>query len=38
VAVAFLMQFLRLNTLHAFVAYRVVLGLIVLGLVAGGVL
>jgi undecaprenyl-diphosphatase len=37
-AVAFLMQYLRVNTLLAFVAYRVVLGVVVLGLVAGGVL
>jgi undecaprenyl-diphosphatase len=37
-AVAFLMRFLRVNTLHAFVAYRVVLGVIVLSLVAAGAL
>jgi undecaprenyl-diphosphatase len=37
-AVAFLMRFLRIRSLLAFVAYRVVLGLLVLGLVAAGVL
>jgi len=37
-AVAFLMRFLRLRSLLAFVAYRVVLGVLVLGLVAAGVL
>lgn len=37
-AVAFLMRFLRLNTLLVFVAYRVVLGVVVLGLVAAGTL
>ena len=37
-AVAFLLRFLRTNTLYPFVYYRVVLGLLVLGLVAAGVL
>ena len=37
-AVAFLMRFLRVRSLLAFVAYRVVLGLLVLGLVAAGAL
>ncbi len=37
-AVAFLMRFLRVRSLLVFVAYRVVLGVTVLGLVAGGVL
>ena len=37
-AVAFLMRFLRVRSLLVFVAYRVVLGLTVLGLVAGGIL
>jgi undecaprenyl-diphosphatase len=35
-AVAFLMRYLRTNSLMIFVAYRVVLGLIVLALVAAG--
>ena len=38
VAVSFLMRFLKVRSLLSFVAYRVVLGLTVLGLVAGGVL
>jgi undecaprenyl-diphosphatase len=38
VAIAFLLRYLRTNTLIPFVIYRVALGLIVLGLVAGGVL
>jgi undecaprenyl-diphosphatase len=37
-AVAFLIKFLRGNPLYAFVAYRVALGIVVLGLVAAGVL
>ena len=37
-AIAFLVRYLRTNTLHLFVAYRVVLGVTVLGLVAAGVL
>jgi len=37
-AVAFLMRFLRVRSLLAFVAYRVALGLTVLSLVAAGVL
>ncbi len=37
-AVAFLMRFLRVRSLLAFVAYRVVLGVTVLGLVAAGAL
>ncbi len=37
-SVAFLMRFLKVRSLLSFVAYRVVLGLTVLGLVAGGVL
>jgi undecaprenyl-diphosphatase len=37
-AVAFLLRFLRTNSLFAFVFYRLALGLTVLGLVAGGVL
>jgi undecaprenyl-diphosphatase len=37
-AVAFLLRFLRVNTLYPFVVYRVGLGLIVLGLAAAGVL
>jgi undecaprenyl-diphosphatase len=37
-AVAFLLRFLRTNTLYPFVYYRVVLGVIVLALVAAGVL
>jgi undecaprenyl-diphosphatase len=35
-AIAFLLRFLRGNPLHVFVAYRVALGLLVLGLVAAG--
>jgi undecaprenyl-diphosphatase len=35
-AVAFLLRFLRGNPLYAFVAYRIILGLTVLGLVAAG--
>ena len=35
--VAFLLRYLRTNTLYPFVAYRLVLGLLVLGLVAAGV-
>jgi undecaprenyl-diphosphatase len=38
VAVAFLMQYLRMNTLMAFIGYRVVIGILVLGLVAAGAL
>ncbi len=38
VAVAFLLRYLRTNSLLGFVAYRVVLGVIVLGLVAAGAL
>jgi len=37
-AVAFLMRYLRVGSLLPFVAYRVLMGLAVLGLVAGGVL
>ena len=37
-AVAFLLRFLRTNSLHAFVYYRVVVGVLVLVLVAAGVL
>ncbi len=37
-AVALLLRFLRTNTLHPFVYYRVVLGTLVLALVAAGVL
>jgi undecaprenyl-diphosphatase len=37
-AVAFLMRFLRVRSLMAFVAYRVVLGVTVIGLVVAGVL
>lgn len=37
-AVAFLMRFLRTNSLLGFVAYRVVLGVLVLGLAAAGAL
>ncbi|HWC31462.1 MAG TPA: undecaprenyl-diphosphatase UppP [Dehalococcoidia bacterium] len=37
-AVAFLLRYLRTNTLMPFVIYRVVLGVVVLGLVAAGVL
>ena len=37
-AVAFLLRYLRTNTLYPFVVYRVALGLLVLGLVAAGVL
>jgi undecaprenyl-diphosphatase len=37
-AVAFLIRFLRTNTLHLFVYYRVALGVLVLALVAAGVL
>jgi undecaprenyl-diphosphatase len=37
-AVAFLMRFLRVRSLLAFVAYRIVLGVLVLSLVAAGVL
>ncbi len=37
-AVAFLIRFLRGNPLNVFIAYRVVVGVIVLGLVAAGVL
>jgi len=38
VAVAFLLRYLRTNSLLGFVAYRVVLGVIVLGLIAAGAL
>jgi undecaprenyl-diphosphatase len=38
VAIAFLLKYLRTNSLNVFIVYRVVLGLIVLGLVAAGVL
>ena len=38
VAIAFLLKFLRGNPLNVFIIYRVVLGIIVLGLVAAGVL
>jgi undecaprenyl-diphosphatase len=38
VAVAFLLRFLRTNTLYPFIYYRVVLGVVVLALVAAGVL
>jgi undecaprenyl-diphosphatase len=38
VAVAFLLRFLRTNTLHFFVHYRIALGVLVLALVAAGVL
>jgi undecaprenyl-diphosphatase len=37
-AIAFLVRFLRSNPLHIFIAYRLVLGVIVLGLAATGVL
>lgn len=37
-AVAFLLRFLRTNTLIPFVYYRIVLGVLVIGLVAAGVL
>jgi undecaprenyl-diphosphatase len=37
-AVAFLLRYLRANTLIGFVVYRVLLGVTVLGLVAAGVL
>jgi undecaprenyl-diphosphatase len=37
-AVAFLLRFLRTNTLHFFINYRIALGVIVLALVAAGVL
>jgi undecaprenyl-diphosphatase len=37
-AIAFLIRFLRTNALHIFVAYRLVLGAVVLGLVAAGTL
>jgi undecaprenyl-diphosphatase len=37
-AIAFLLRFLRTNSLGVFVAYRIVLGAIVLGLVAANVL
>jgi undecaprenyl-diphosphatase len=37
VAVAFLLRYLRSNPLHAFVVYRVVLGVSVLGLALAGV-
>ena len=38
VAVAFLLRFLRTNTLHSFVYYRIALGVLVLVLLAAGVL
>jgi undecaprenyl-diphosphatase len=37
-AVAFLLRYLRANTLLGFVIYRVLLGVTVLGLVAGGMI
>jgi undecaprenyl-diphosphatase len=37
-AIAFLIPYLRTNRLNLFAAYRVVLGVIVLGLVAAGTL
>jgi undecaprenyl-diphosphatase len=37
-AIAFLIRYLRGNPLNVFIAYRIALGLIVLGLVAAGVL
>jgi len=37
-AIAFLLRYLRTNTLYVFVAYRMGLGVAVLALVAGGVL
>jgi undecaprenyl-diphosphatase len=37
-AVAFLLRFLRTNSLHFFVHYRIALGLLVLALVVAGVL
>ena len=36
-AIAFLLRYLRTNTLYVFVAYRIALGVLVLGLVAAGV-
>jgi undecaprenyl-diphosphatase len=38
VAIAFLLKFLRGNPLNVFIVYRVVLGIVVLGLVGAGVL
>jgi undecaprenyl-diphosphatase len=37
-AIAFLLRYLRTNTLYVFVAYRILLGVLVLGLVAADVL